>query len=234
MFIPLYDHNPLDHVERPYGNYAIIALTCLAYAMTGIFGERHLQEAAFSFGLIPSIVNDIKVLPPGYEIIPEDLSYLTYAFLHSGWLHLGGNLLFLWVFGDNIEDAVGHWKYPIFYLLCAAAGGFTHTAFNPGSDVPLIGASGAISGIIGAYLVLHPRVRVWVLVLGRIPLPLTAGIVLGFWVLFQVYSLVYSYFSDSTVSWHAHLGGAIAGALLIIVFRRKGVALFDRDLPKHV
>ena len=99
--------------------------------------------------------------------------------------------------------------------------------------MPLIGASGAISGIIGAYLVLHPRVRVWVLVLGRIPLPLTAGIVLGFWILFQVYNLAYSYFSDSTVSWHAHLGGAIAGALLIIVFRREGVALFDRDLPRQ-
>ena len=89
-----------------------------------------------------------------------------------------------------------------------------------------------VAGIVAAYLMLHPRVRVWVLVLGRIPLPLTAGIVLGFWLLFQIYSLGQSYFAESTVSWHAHLGGAIAGALLIIVFRRKGVALFDRDLPR--
>lgn len=230
MFIPIHDDNPLDHVERPYVNYGLIALTCIVFALTGFSGEAYLQQAAFSFGLIPSVVNDFKDLPASHIVIPEDLSYVSYAFLHSGLLHLGGNLVFLWVFGDNIEDAVGHLKYLLFYLLCAAAAGFAHTLLDPRSDVPLIGASGAVSGIIGAYLMLHPRVRVWILVLGRIPLPLSAGFVLGFWLLYQIYNLANSYFEESLVSWFAHLGGFIAGLVLILVLRRRGVQLFDRSL----
>ena len=230
MFIPLYDHNPLVHVKRPYVNYSLIAFTGLVFVLTGAFGEEYLQQAAFSFGLVPSVVNDFKDLPPAYVLIPEDASYVSYAFLHSGVLHLAGNMLFLWVFGDNIEDAVGHTRYLVFYLLCAAASGFAHTFVDPQSDVPLIGASGAVSGIVGAYLMLHPRVRVWVLLLGHIPLPLSAAVILSFWVLYQVYNFINSYFVESQVSWPAHIGGFIAGALLIVIFRRRGIALFDRDL----
>lgn len=230
MFIPLYDHNPLAHVVRPYANYALIALTVAVFLITGTSGDLYLQQAAFSLGLVPSVVNDIKELPPDYVWIPEDASYVTYAFLHTNLIHLGGNMLFLWVFGDNIEDAVGHLKYPVFYLLCAAAGGFAHTLLNPQSDVPLIGASGAVSGIIGAYLMLHPRVRVWVLMFGRIPLPLSAAVVLGLWFAYQVFNFVSSYYVDSPVSWAAHIGGFLAGVLLIVVFKRKEVPLFDRPL----
>jgi membrane associated rhomboid family serine protease len=232
MFIPLYDQNPLAHVTRPWVNYGLIAATVLAYLLTGTFGELYLQQAAFALGLVPSVVNDFKDLPPDYVWIPENASYLSYAFLHSGIIHLGGNMLFLWVFGDNIEDAVGHFRYLIFYLLCAAAAGFAHVLLDPQSDVPLIGASGAVSGIIGAYLMLHPRVRVWVLLLGRIPVPLSAGIVLGFWLAYQVYNFASSYFVESFVSWPAHIGGFLAGALLIVIFRRKGVPLFDKNLPE--
>jgi membrane associated rhomboid family serine protease len=230
MFIPLYDHNPLIHVTRPYVNYGLIAITGLVFVLTGAFGDEYLQQAAFSLGLVPSVVNDIKELPASYVWIPEDASYVSYAFLHSGLLHLGSNMVFLWVFGDNIEDAVGHFRYLVFYLLCAAAAGFTHAFINPDSEIPLIGASGAVSGIVGAYLMLHPRVRVWVLLLGQIPLPLSAAVILGFWLLYQVYSFVNSYYVESHVSWTAHLGGFIAGALLIVIFRRKGIPLFDRDL----
>ncbi len=228
MFIPLHDNNPLSHIGRPWVNYGLIAVTTLIFLLTNSPGEAFLQQAAFSLGLVPSIVNDFKNLPESHVWIPEDLSFVSYAFLHSGYLHLGGNMLFLWVFGDNVEDAVGHLKYLVFYLLCAAAGGFAHTLFNPQSDVPLIGASGAISGIIGAYLMLHPHVRVWVLVLARIPLRLPAGIVLGFWFAYQVYNLFGN--QETNVSWMTHLGGFLAGVLLITVLRRRGVALFDRDL----
>jgi membrane associated rhomboid family serine protease len=230
MFIPLYDNNPLAHVVRPYANYALIALTVLVFLVTGTSGELYLQQAAFSLGLVPSVVNDFKELPPDYIWIPEDASYLTYAFLHSDMIHLGGNMLFLWVFGDNIEDAVGHLKYPVFYLSCAAAGGFAHAVLDPQSEVPLIGASGAVSGIIGAYLMLHPRVRIWVLLIGKIPLPLSAAIVLGLWFAYQVFNFVSAYYVESHVSWPAHIGGFLAGAVLIVVLKRRGVVLFDKPI----
>lgn len=230
MFIPLYDNNPLVHVKRPYVNYALIGITVLVFALTGGFGDEFLQQAAFSLGLVPSVVNDFKDLPPDYVMIPENASYVSYAFLHSDLLHLGGNMLFLWVFGDNIEDATGHVKYLLFYLLCAAASGFAHTLLDPQSDIPLIGASGAVSGIVGAYLMLHPRVRVWVLLLGKIPVPISAAIILGLWIAYQIFSFIHSYYVESHVSWPAHIGGFLVGALLITVFRRKGVLLFDREL----
>ncbi|HSM41296.1 MAG TPA: rhomboid family intramembrane serine protease [Afifellaceae bacterium] len=230
MFIPLYDDNPLAHVARPYANYMLIALTVLAFLVTGTSGDLYLQHAAFSLGLVPSVVNDIKELPPDYVWIPEGASYVTYAFLHSDLLHLGGNMLFLWVFGDNIEDAVGHLKYPVFYLLCAAAGGFAHTVLDPQSEVPLIGASGAVSGIIGAYLMLHPRVRIWVLLIGKIPLPLSAAIVLSLWFAYQVFNFVSAYYVESHVSWPAHIGGFLAGAVLIVLLKRRDVVLFDKPL----
>ena len=113
-------------------------------------------------------------------------SLVTYAFLHGSWMHLGGNMLFLWVFGDNVEDALGHGRFLVFYLLCAAAAGYGHALTEPVSIAPLIGASGAVAGVIGAYLVLHPKVRVWVLAFGRLPLRLPAAWVLSAWIAFQL------------------------------------------------
>lgn len=230
VFIPVHDHNPIGHIRRPWVNYGLITVTVVVFLMTGTSGDTVLQEAAFSLGLVPSIVNDFKILPEELVLIPQDLSYLSYAFLHTDLLHLGGNMLFLWVFGDNIEDATGHVRYLVFYLLCAAAAGFGHTLLDPQSELPLIGASGAVSGIVGAYLMLHPRVRIWVLLLGRIPLRLSATIVLGAWLAYQIFNLFISLTGDTEVSWVAHVGGFAAGAALIVVLKRRDVMLFDRDL----
>jgi membrane associated rhomboid family serine protease len=143
-------------------------------------------------------------------------------------MHLASNMLFLWVFGDNVEDALGHVRFLLFYGLCAAAAALLHGVISPLSEGPLIGASGAISGVIAAYLILHPRVRVWVLVLFRIPLPLPAFVPLIFWVFQQFYML----FADSggAVSWAAHIGGMLAGSALVLLLRRRDVPLFDRGL----
>jgi hypothetical protein len=130
-----------------------------------------VNAAVLGLGFIPSVVNDIAELPPSLVLVPEDATYVTYSFLHGGLLHLGSNMLFLWVFGDNVEDAMGHIRFLIFYFACAAAGAFAHALLLPASENPLIGASGAVAGVVAAYLMLHPKVRVWVLVLGRIPLP---------------------------------------------------------------
>src|SRR5690606_23904954 len=114
------------------------------------------------------------------------LTLLSYMFFHGDILHLAGNMLFLWVFGDNVEDALGHFRFLIFYLACGVAGGLVHTLMLPSSDIPLIGASAAVAGVIAAYLMLHPRVRIWVLVLRFIPIRISAATALGAWIITQL------------------------------------------------
>jgi membrane associated rhomboid family serine protease len=234
VFIPLHDDNPLANLTRPWVNYGLIALTVLVFFVTGGADTEDVREAAFRFGLVPSVVNDIRELPAEYVVIPETATYVTYAFLHANFLHLAGNMLFLWVFGDNIEDAVGHWRYLAFYLLAAAGGGLAHSLFNASSTMPLIGASGAVAGIVGAYLLLHPRVKLWVLLLGKIPFRLPAVYVLVAWAVFQVANLFIAAPDDENIAWLAHIGGFIAGCLLIVVMRRPGVALLDRNMARNL
>ena len=229
MFIPLHDDNPLEHLSRPYVNYALIAVTIVCFVITGGFSQSAVHSMAVGFGFIPSIANELTPLSPQY--VPGPATYVTYAFLHADWLHLLGNMAFLWVFGDNVEDALGHMKYLVFYFLCAAAAAFVHALFNIGSLAPLIGASGAVAGVVGAYLVLHPRVKLWILLLGRIPLKLSAMWVLGGWIAFQVFKVLAAADGDE-VAWWAHIGGLIAGAVLIVVLRRPGVPLLDQNLPR--
>ncbi|WP_106754496.1 rhomboid family intramembrane serine protease [Pannonibacter carbonis] len=229
MFIPLHDHNPLRHVLRPYVTWGLILANVLAFVVLQGAGLGEAVEAgAFSFGLIPSVLFDIRDLSPELIVVPEQATLVTYSFLHADIWHLGGNMLFLWVFGDNVEDALGHVKFLLFYLLSAAAGGLAYALLSPNSDMPLIGASGAVSGIVAAYVMLHPRVRVWVLVLGRIPLPIPALWALGAWIGLQFFNLVTD--GDSQVAWSAHVGGIVAGAVLVMVLRRRGVPLFDKGL----
>lgn len=229
LFIPIYDYNRLRYLTRPYANYGIIAATVLTFFLTGGFDQYAVESAAVAWGFIPSVVNDLEDLPASYVRVPEDATYVTYAFLHGNWLHLGGNMAFLWVFGDNIEDALGRIRYVLFYLAAAAVGAFVHGVMNPASPTPLIGASGAVAGVVGAYLILHPRVKLWVLAFGKIPLRLSAMFVLVAWALFQVFNILVA--ADEAVAWWAHIGGMGAGALLVVVLRRSGVPLFDRDTP---
>ncbi|MEC9403022.1 MAG: rhomboid family intramembrane serine protease [Pseudomonadota bacterium] len=229
MFIPLHDHNRLVHVPRPFVNLFLIAANILIFLLyQGAGSQQAVAASSYSFGLIPVVLFDIRDLSPELQMLPDWMSVVTYAFLHGGYMHLIGNMLFLWVFGDNVEDAMGHLRYLVFYLLCAIAGGLAYASIDVNSDVPLIGASGAVSGVVAAYLMLHPRVKVWVLALGRIPLRLSARWLLGGWILYQIVNAVIA--SDSDVAWIAHIGGMAAGAVLIVFFRRRGVPLFDRNI----
>ncbi|MGC2998322.1 rhomboid family intramembrane serine protease [Streptomyces sp. G35A] len=156
------------------------------------------------------------VAPPGYGKSPE-LSVLTAMFLHGGWLHLLGNLLFLWIFGNNVEDRMGHVRFLLFYVVCGYAAAYAFALANAGSGEPLIGASGAIAGVLGAYLVLYPKARVWVLVpfLIFLPLRLPAWIVLGSWFVLQaVYSSGAGVSQAGTVAYLAHVAGFVAGMLI--------------------
>lgn len=230
MFLPLHDANPLIHVTRPYVNWTLIAVTIAVFVIFQTpVAPGYSEVFPASFGVIPSVLFETRALPPDLQFIPADWTLVSYAFFHGGWMHLLGNMLFLWVFGDNIEDALGHIKYLFFYLLCAAGGGYSHAFFYPTSDAPLIGASGSVAGVVAAYLMLHPRVKVWVLALGRIPIRLSAMWVLGAWVLMQFYNVFAA--TESEVAWIAHIGGLASGAVLVLVLKRTGVALFDRDLP---
>ena len=228
MFIPLHDANSLKRIKLQYVTIGLIAANILVFLFTGLSSEEFSTATAYGLGYIPSVVFDTAELSPELIIVPEDLTYLTYSFLHADIFHLGGNMLFLWVFGDNVEDALGHVRFLIFYLLCAVAGAMFHGMVAPASEVPLIGASGAIAGVVAAYLILHPRVKIWILAFGRIPLRIPAYITLALWILFQF--LMFAVGGEDQVSWACHVGGIIAGAVLVLVLRSRDVPLFDKEI----
>lgn len=228
MFVPIADANPWEYVRRPYVTWAVAALNLVIFAglQHGAIGEVD-AAGVLSFGTIPSVVTGAAVLPEGYERVAPPLTLVTYMFLHAGWLHLIGNSAFLLVFGDNVEDALGHVRFVAFYLLCGVAAGLAHTLAQPGSDVPLVGASGAVAGVVAAYLVLHPNIRLWALVFMKVPLRVPAFWVIGTWICLQVWQVFAA--TDQDTAWWAHIGGLVAGAVLVVPMRRRGVALFDRD-----
>lgn len=234
MFVPIYDDNPLRSIRFPIVTVGLIALNVVIYLLEL---TPQGQVMAASFAIVPSELFQVGVFGgPANGMrdilpIPESYTLLTYMFLHGDVFHLGGNMLFLWVFGDNIEDAMGHLKFLVFYLACGICGGLAHAAlmhaWNPETEhVPLIGASGAVAGTIAAYLMLHPHVRVWVLAFRIIPLRITAMFALGAWILSQFVMVLIP--SVGPVAWWAHVGGIITGAVLVVFMRRPGVVLFGR------
>lgn len=229
MFVPLHDENSLKSIRFQWVTVTLILINVIVY----LFETARLDEVAIAgFAIIPKELFDTSLLPIPTESVgprfPERLTLLTYMFFHGDILHLAGNMLFLWVFGDNVEDAMGHVKFLFFYLACGVFGGLVHAWIDPGSAIPLVGASGAVAGVIAAYLMLHPRVRVWVLALKAIPLRISAAFSLGLWILMQVVMVLVP--EVGPVAWWAHIGGLIAGGVLILFLRRPGVPLFDRGL----
>jgi len=223
---PLHDDNPCK--TTPFVNYALIAMCVAAFFWQLSLGPRG-QYAVFSLGMIPAVLFNIKQLAPELVTVPAFATLFTSMFLHGGWMHLIGNMLYLWIFGNNVEDAMGHKRFIIFYLLCGTVAALAQALPNPASEVPMIGASGAISGVLGGYLLLYPHARVLVV----IPLGfflyttrIKAGWVLGFWFLLQLISTFMSSGQQGGVAFGAHLGGFIAGVALIPLFKHKHVRLF--------
>jgi membrane associated rhomboid family serine protease len=229
MFIPLYDYNALRQIRTPVVTRSLIAITVVVFLVfeSGLVVDAQMASIG-AFGVIPAEFHLGPGLRSELAMIPEPLTLVTYMFLHGGWMHLIGNMLFLWVFGDNVEDAMGHARFLGFYALCGAAGGMAHALANPTSEAPLIGASAAVAGTLSAYLILHPRVKLWVLVLGRIPLKISAMWVIGAWIVFQFVNLFLAL--DRETAYWAHVGGLAAGAILIPFLRRPDVPLFDRGI----
>lgn len=226
--IPLHDDNPTRRF--PYLTVAFIAACVLVYLWQASLGAEGYQVAIYSLGVIPAVLLGSVDLPPDLAVIPPVVSVFTSMFMHGGFMHLAGNMLYLWIFGNNVEDVLGHGRFIVFYLLCGIAAVFGQILQNPESQIPMIGASGAISGILGAYLLLYPHARVLVLIplgfflhMARIP----AGWVLGLWFVYQILSSALTAQEGGGVAWFAHIGGFIAGMALLPLFKPRGVKLFQ-------
>ena len=221
MFVPLHDDTPLRVIRFQFVTGAIIAVNVVVFLMTGAFSsDVQLAMTAYNFGIVPDeLFHGVGYVQHGIRV-PEVLTLVTYQFLHGSWMHLIGNMLFLWVFADNIEDAFGYAGFLLFYLITGVAGGLLHCLISPTSDVPLVGASGAVSGIMASYLVLYPRARIWILLFMRIPLRIPALIALGGWFVFQVFSLMVAGEENQIAFW-AHIGGFLAGLILTLALRSR-------------
>jgi membrane associated rhomboid family serine protease len=230
VFVPIGDDNPLKHIRFQYVTVALIAVNVLVFLLEAA-GSPSPQFVS-SFAVVPQELFQVHIwggeapFSADGVAIPERATLFTYMFFHGDVFHLFSNMLFLWVFGDNVEDAMGHFRYLVFYMACGVAGALLHATMLPASEDGLIGASGAISGVIGAYIMLHPRVGVWVLALKFIPLKISAAWVLGLWILLQFVMIAMP--QSGPTAWYAHIGGLLAGVLLIVVLRRPGVRLFQR------
>jgi len=216
MFLPLSDENPTSRF--PLVTIGLIALNVLIFASQAV-SPQGLQSAALRFGAIPYAITHFRSLGEA-PAFPPLLTLVTSMFLHGGLFHLLGNMLYLWIFGNNIEDVLGPLKFVLFYITSGLAAGLAQVLAMPGSRVPMIGASGAIAGVLGAYAVLFPRARVKTFVflffyISVVPIP--AGIVLGLWLVLQLLNVGLG----GGVAWFAHIGGFAVGAALILPVRRR-------------
>ncbi|MCY3605959.1 MAG: rhomboid family intramembrane serine protease [Gammaproteobacteria bacterium] len=218
--IPLSDENRTR--RTPVVSYALLGAIVLAF----LWQLQAGNAAVYAFGLIPARLVHGALLPPQLDWAPAWATVFTSMFLHGGWMHLGGNLLYLWIFGDNVEDALGRGRFVAFYLLCGVAAALVQTVSETTSIVPMIGASGAISGVLGAYLRLFPHAQVRVLVplfIVFYTIRVPAWVVLGLWFLFQLASSAMIQPGQGGVAFFAHIGGFLSGLILVglLMPRRK-------------
>jgi len=217
--IPISDDNPVR--RAPILNYVFVASCVVVFGWQISLTELELEQSIRAFAFVPVSLFQADA---ALSLDVSAWAWITLAtsmFLHGGWLHLGGNMLYLWIFGNNIEDAMGHFRYFIFYLACGIAAALGQAIFDPQSDIPMIGASGAISGVLAAYLLIFPRARVTVIVpLGVLlyPLKISALYVIGFWFLMQLFQAGLADPNAVGVAWWAHIGGFAAGLVLAPIF----------------
>jgi membrane associated rhomboid family serine protease len=227
--IPIHDENPTVH--PPYVTVSFIAACGAIFLWQLAQGPEGQQLLVYRLGVIPAVLFGHGALAPEVHALPAFATVLTSMFLHGGWLHLIGNMLYLWIFGNNVEDSMGHTRFVIFYVLCGTLAVFAHALPNSESTIPMIGASGAISGVLGAYVLLHPHARVLVLIpLGFLlyTVRLPAFGVLSLWFAMQLVSSLFADPNSPGVAFGAHIGGFVAGLALIPFFKRQNVRLLAR------
>jgi membrane associated rhomboid family serine protease len=234
--IPIHDDNPTHRF--PYVTVGIIVLNVLIFLSEPHFGTGggpQVAEYFYHWGVVPREItqghqlNLTGCLTTCFTNKNVYLALLTSMFLHAGFIHLAGNMLFLWIFGNNIEDTLGPARFVAFYLLCGLIAGLVHVALNSTSVYPTVGASGAIAGVLGAYLVLFPKARVLTIVFITI-VPLPAVLVLGLWFVLQLFTGASQQIGGGGVAWAAHVGGFLAGMILVLLFGGRG-RLREQRLP---
>jgi len=226
--IPLHDDNPTEIL--PVLTVSLIVICVLVFFWQISLDEIAQQRAVLSFGVIPAVLLDNKQLAPGLDVLPAELTVFSSMFMHGGWMHLIGNMLYLWIFGNNVEDAMGYGRFIVFYLLSGIGAALAQSLANPESAIPMIGASGAISGVLGAYLLLYPHARVLVAIpLGVLfyTLRLPALAVLGFWFILQLINSAMATPGEGGVAFLAHAGGFVVGMALVPMMKRRDVRLFN-------
>ena len=219
MGMPLGDDDSGRHLV-PIVTVLFIVVNVLVFLVE--LSQGNIERFFQMWSVVPAEYTRQTDMPPTIPL-PFWSTLFTSMFMHGGWLHLGGNMLYLWIFGDNVEDAMGHVKYIVFYLLCGVAAAFAQIMVSPNSTIPSLGASGAISGVLAAYLVLFPRQKVRVLMMRQIVV-MPAFIVIGFWILLQFISGVGQISQTEEtggVAYAAHIGGFLAGLALVWVFRSR-------------
>lgn len=230
MFFPYRDDNP-RRGGAPIVTLAFIVISVAVYVFVQLpMGPRQGQAYVYSYGFIPAVFFGHAQLPAVLAQVPASITLITSMFSHGSLMHLIGNMWFLWLYGDNVEDAMGRFRFVSFYLVCGCVGAVAHAMLDPGSRVPLIGASGAISGVIGAYLLIWPRANIrvfyWFFIfIGTINVP--AFVVLGFWIIEQLFALPEAIQAQGGIAIVAHLGGFITGLILAPFMKRRGVKLLQ-------
>lgn len=228
MFVPFHDGVPMRNLRAPLVTYAFILSCSVIYGGLALITVETSEIAiAAGFGLIPSVLFGTAHLPPELAQAPVWATLFTNIFIHASLAHLLGNMLFLWVFGDNVEDAMGHVRFVLFFIACGVAGSLSHAFVNASSEQPLVGASGAIAGVIAAYVILHPRVRIWGLAFKFVPLRIPAYWAIAAWISLQVVQAWLA--RESSIGWWAHIGGFVAGVILTPLLVRRGTPLFGRQ-----
>jgi membrane associated rhomboid family serine protease len=218
MFIPLKDTTPSR--SYPVVNISLILANVAVFLYQFTLPPHAFKAFIMANSTVPARIPSFLAGHTGFEV--AFLPLFTSMFLHSGLAHIAGNMLFLWIFGDNIEDFFGHLPYLLFYLVCGLGAGLLHVLFNLSSTVPALGASGAISGVMGAYMLLYPRVRILTLVFIFV-VPIPAVFILGYWFLLQFLAGISALGASASggVAWWAHVGGFLLGMLLTVLVRRK-------------
>ena len=229
VFIPLWDKNPLRVIPFQFTTVTVIAFCIGVFALLKALPDPAQQQVVVGLGLIPAVLFQHLALLPPFKLAPAEITIVSSMFIHVSWWHLITNMAVLWVFGDNVEDAMGHWRFGLFLLLCGIAASVVHAISLPRSISPTIGFSGAVSGVVGGYLLLHPRVKVLALAFARIPVYLPAYVIIGAWLALQVIWAIYPREGTQGIALWAHIGGFGVGALLVLVFRRRDVPLFDGE-----
>jgi membrane associated rhomboid family serine protease len=221
MVFPLYDERARKRVSQPYVTWGLVALNVAVFIAEVAAPGATQQKIVHMFGFTPAVLaGDV----PNTGLLPALLTPLTDMFIHVSWDHLLGNTLFLMIFGDNVEDALGHLRYLAFYVACSFASDLAYFLSSMHSTEPAVGASGAISGVVAAYVMIRPCAKVEVLI-GIIPVALSAYWVIGLFALTQVWSVI-AHTQDGVAYW-AHIGGLIAGACLLPLLRHPDVVLFE-------